>query len=172
MAGFLTKVSDFLTGGAGTKILDKVLDQFPDKLSEEERLKLENAVLKATRDHEIRLLEIANEQEAEFSSRLKEMEGTAADLQRFGILGSVIVFLRGLQRPLWGYSVLVLDFMVFSGQWKLADLVQEVGDNVIGANIESAFWVINLLVLGFLFGERAMRNVLPLIKGIRTNQVT
>ena len=28
-------------------------------------------------------------------------------------------------------------------------------------DLQSAFWVINFLVLGFLFGERAMRNVMP-----------
>jgi len=28
---------------------------------------------------------------------------------------------------------------------------------------ESALWVINFLVLGFLFGERAVQNVAPLI---------
>ena len=33
-----------------------------------------------------------------------------------------------------------------------------------GLDVQSVFWVINFLVLGFLFGERAMRNILPLLQ--------
>ena len=168
MGSLFSKVIDFITGGVGSKIVDKVLAQFPDKLSNADRSALERAVSEATREHELKLLELAKEHEEIFNTRVRELEGTASDLQRFGVFGSLVIFLRGLQRPLWGYSVLVLDFMVFSGKWKLGDLVTSVDGNTIGQNIESAFWVINFLVLGFLFGERAMKNVLPLIKGIRT----
>lgn len=62
-----------------------------------------------------------------------------------------------------------MDFMVFSGAWKIDEFVKIVGNNTIGTNIESAFWMINFLVLGFLFGERAMKNVLPLFKGLPNN---
>ena len=57
--------------------------------------------------------------------------------------------------------------MVFSARWKMEDLVASVGDNTIGRNVESAFWVVNLLVLGFLFGERAAKNVLPMLRGVK-----
>jgi len=43
-----------------------------------------------------------------------------------------------------------MDVMWFSGKWSgLTD------------QQESALWVINTLVLGFLFGERAVKNVMP-----------
>lgn len=163
---FFSKVTDFLTGGIGSKIVDKVLKQFPDRLSDAEKAEIQAAVVEATREHEIKLLEFAKEQDEDFNSRIKELEGTASDLKQFGWPGKIIIFLRGTQRPLWGYSVLYMDFMVFSGQWKIDEFVKVVGTNTIGANIESAFWVINFLVLGFLFGERAMKNVLPLFKGL------
>ena len=163
---FFSKTVDFLTGGMGSKIVDVVVGQFPDRLSEEDKSRLRMSVESATREHEVRLLEIAKDKDVEFNRRLREMEGTAKDLKQFGYLGSLVVFLRGLQRPLWGYGVLYMDFMVFSGRWNLVPLIDS-GNNVrIGGNIDSAFWVINFLVLGFLFGERAMKNVMPLIKGI------
>lgn len=163
---FFTKVTNFLTGGAGSKIIDKVLKQFPDRLSDAEKADMQAAVVAAMREHEMQLLVMAKEQDEDFNNRIKELEGTANDLKQFGWLGKIIVFLRGAQRPLWGYSVLYMDFMVFSGTWRIHDIANQVGNNTVGTNIESAFWVINFLVLGFLFGERAMKNVLPLFKGL------
>jgi hypothetical protein len=52
-----------------------------------------------------------------------------------------------------------MDFMVFSGQWPLTGSTTQNAANSL--DLQSAFWVINFLVLGFLFGERAMRNVMP-----------
>ncbi len=164
---FFSKVTEFFAGGVGTKIVEKVLKQIPDKLSEAEKSAVQAAVIETTREYEMSLLELARTQDENFNSRIKELEGTAADLKQFGILGKIIVFLRGAQRPIWGYFVLYMDLMVFSGQWKMTDIAQAAGNNSIGTNIESAFWVINFLVLGFLFGERAMKNVLPLVKGLQ-----
>mgnify|MGYP003136351778 CR=1 FL=1 len=161
-------IANFLTGGLGSKIVDTVVGQFPNKLSEEEKKELEAVAITATRNFELELLALAKDQDQEFNKRLREMEGTAKDLQQFGWLGKLVVFLRGLQRPLWGYGVLYMDFMVFSGKWSLTDFVSLSGGGGVnlGENLESAFWVINFLVLGFLFGERAMKNVMPLLKGV------
>lgn len=169
---FFSKISDFLTGGIGTQIIDKILDQFPDKLSDEEKAKIKLAGEKAMREHELKLLDIAREEDEAFNSRVRELEGTANDLKQFGWLGRIVVFLRGTQRPLWGYSVLYMDFMVFSGRWNLTELAGAIGNTTIGTNIESAFWVINFLVLGFLFGERAMKNVLPLMKNLPSQRAS
>lgn len=162
------KVASFLSGGIGGKIVDKVLSQFPDKLSDAEKAQVAAAITEATREHEIELLSLAKEQDEQFNRRMISMEGTAKDLQQFGFLGKAIVFLRGAQRPIWGYGVLVMDFMVFSGQWKLTEHVKVVDDSALGLNIESSFWVINFLVLGFLFGERAIKNIAPLVKSLKS----
>ena len=145
-------IANFLTGGLGSKIVDTVVGQFPDKLSEKDKENIKVAVIEATRAHE-------KEQIIEYNKRISDMEGTAKDLQQFGWLGRCVVFLRGSQRPVWGYCVLGMDAMVFSGKWVLT-----------GEKLESAFWVINFLVLGFLFGERAMKNVMPLIKGMNNGK--
>ena len=158
-----SKLADFLTGGLGSKIVDKVLDQIPDRLSVAEKADFRAAVVQATRNHEIELLKIANEQDEitnqsiqDFNQRIRDMEGTAKDLQQFGVLGKIIVFLRGMQRPVWGFAVLGLDYKVFSGQWNITSV-----GSTAQWGLDDAFWLINFLVLGFLFGERALKNVLP-----------
>lgn len=149
---FFTKVSNFLTGGIGGKIVDKVLSQFPDKLSEEQKSAITQAATQATREYEKELLELAHQQDVEFNQRIKDLEGTAQDLKHFGWIGSIVVFLRGCQRPTWGYLTLYMDMKWFSGQW--AGLSQQQ---------ESALWIVNILVLSFLFGERAIKNAMPFI---------
>lgn len=142
--------------------------EFPDPLTPEQKANIQASILEASREYELKLLTIANQEENDFNTRVQQLEGTASDLKQFGFIGKVIIFLRGLQRPVWGFSVLIMDLMIFSGHWNLKDVVSVVGtDTVVGQNIESAFWMINFLVLGFLFGERAMRNVMPLFKGIQ-----
>ena len=162
MSFFKTIASTVLGGenSLGAKIVNTIAGQFPEKLSEGNRAQIEAAVTQATRGHEVQLLNIAHEGDVEFNDRIKAMEGTAGDLQRFGFIGKFLIFLRGAQRPAWGYGVLYLDFQVFSGQWSLAQNTSPGGM----LTLEGAFWVVNFLVLGFLFGERTVKNVLPLIQ--------
>lgn len=107
--------------------------------------------------HQAQMAEAAfraqSEAERNLTERISQLEGTAADLRGMPILGTFILFLRGAQRPVWGFGVIAMDFMVFSGKWPLPP----------DTATESAFWIINLLVLGFLFGERAVKNVAPLV---------
>ena len=155
------KIADFLGGGLGSKIVDTVKDYFPPRLSEGERAQIEQAIQQSAREHEVRLLTLAQEEQEEFNQRIKDLEGTSADLIQAGWFGRVIIFLRGAQRPVWGFGVLILDFMVFSGSWQLRPMDVGGGQMV---DLVSTFWAINLLVLGFLFGERAVKNVMPLLK--------
>ncbi len=153
---FLSKVAKFLAGdGVGVKIVDTVAKRFPPNLSDKEKADIQQTILTATHEQHVELLQLAQQDEQAFNDRIRDMEGTAKDLQQFGIIGKIIIFLRGLQRPLWGFGVLYLDFMVFSGQWTILD------DSA--SDTTKVFWIINFLVLGFLFGERAMKNVMPLI---------
>jgi hypothetical protein len=86
------------------------------------------------------------------TERAALLEGTASDLKALPILGPIMLFLRGSQRIVIGFGTIYMDYMVFSAAWKLSDGVQN-----------NAFFMINLLVLAFLFGERALKNVAPLI---------
>lgn len=161
----MEKILDFVSGGstgaassAGQAVIDGIRAYFPPKLSDAEKAQIESAALAATRANDLKLIGLVQDEQREFDQQIKDMEGTAADLKQAGWPGRVILFLRGAQRPIWGFFVMVLDFMVFSGKWKLATLTAAAG-----LDVTSAFWVINFLVLGFLFGERAAKNVLPLL---------
>lgn len=91
---------------------------------------------------------------------VKDMDGTIGDLDQACWMGRIVMFLRGAQRPIWGYFVGFIDFMVFSKKW----------DIVGNQQMESAFWVINFLVLGFLFGEQVIKNVVPLVNEMVAKQ--
>lgn len=120
---------------------------FPGKMSEEQE---SNALLAVT--------QMANnftiQAQASFDLRVKELEGTASDLKQFGVIGKMIIFLRGVQRPVWGFATLVIDFYWLSGTWTLTE------------EQSNAAYLINFLVLGFLFGERTLKNLEPLLTKI------
>ena len=170
---FFGKIVDFISGGVGSKIVDTVAAHFPPDMSEKEKEQMKLVIAQASREYELELLRVAQKEQEAFNQRIKDLEGTAADLNQAGVLGRIILFLRGLQRPIWGFAVLYLDFMVFSGAWPVTkapsgqttnaagEAVAAAAGGITGMDLQSAFWVINFLVLGFLFGERAMRNVLP-----------
>lgn len=148
------KIVDMAGGDIFGKIVDTAKAYFPPSMSEQEQSALELNLSKLAHSQELALLQATNHMEAEFNTRIKDMEGTAKDLLGVPIIGPFIVFLRGLQRPLWGFATLYMDFKVFSDDWVLIE----------GSKQDLAFFTINLLVLGFLFGERAIKNVGPIIE--------
>jgi len=150
----LTKVADIATGGIADKAIDAVKEYFPPDLSPEQKanieLKMKNIELEYQRMVENALVEASES----LNKRIAINEGTAKDLLALPIIGRILLFCRGAQRPIWGFGVLYMDYMVYSGAWSLKE-----------GQEASAFWVINLLVLGFLFGERTVKNLTPLILG-------
>lgn len=81
-----------------------------------------------------------------------KFKGTAKDLD-FPFFGPLFLFIRGAQRSIWGFCTLWTDLQVFSGTWNIPD-------------IPPLFWTFllnNVLVLSFLFGERALMNLEPMI---------
>lgn len=152
---FFTKAIDFVSSGFGSTVVEAVKDYFPPSMSEQEKAELSFRIQTATDQQALQMQELNNEAQAEFNRRIAELEGTAKDLKSIPLLGPIMLFLRGCQRPVWGYSTLYIDFKVFSGAWVGLTDTQE-----------SALWIINFLVLAFLFGERAMKNVTPLIERI------
>jgi hypothetical protein len=161
-------LSSIFSGGA-SKLIDSVGNTI-NKLftSDEEREQAKTIMVKLKGELELQGKQLDAEYEERFAKLLNERiaqhEGTASDLKIIPFLGPLMLFLRGAQRPIWGFGVLYMDFMIFSGAWTLK--VNEAG----GGMQENAFWVINFLVLGFLFGERAIKNVLPLVNQFLANR--
>lgn len=104
-------------------------------------------------EKEMEANEYALNVEQEFNQKIKDLEGTATDLKGYGWVGSFIILLRGAFRPLMSYAMAYVDVMVFSGRWDLPEEEQ----------IVSAFWMINLVIFVFYFGERSIKNITPLI---------
>jgi hypothetical protein len=151
--GIFSSISAILSDTPIGKVVDRAVDSiFPDKLSEGERLQLQMEIQKAEHAQMLEVQKAAAEVEAEFNDRIKSMEGTAGDLKAVPIVGPIVLFLRGLQRPTLGFATLWIDFQWFSSGFK------DMSDRQ-----EATMLTINILVLGFLFGERAIKNVMPFV---------
>jgi hypothetical protein len=135
--------------------MDVVKTYFPPEMSPEKRAEMQLALGRLELERERATNDAIRDSEQAINERIRAYEGTASDLSSLPLLGPLMLFLRGAQRPIIGYATIWLDYQVFSGAWELAPGQQE-----------SAFWVINLLVLGFLFGERAVKNVAPLLTNL------
>jgi len=152
MNPILAKLAGSLGGGLVDAVIGGVKSYFPPSMSEQEKATMELGVTKLLHEQRVEMLGALTEADAEFNNRMKSMEGTAADLKTLPWIGAFIIFLRGVQRPLWGFATLVFDYKWFFGSGTFTEQQQ------------TAMIVINVLVLSFLFGERAFKNVAPLIE--------
>lgn len=153
MKDFLKSLlGNVLSGDSLVKQLGDVADRFIT--TKEEKAEFEKAIRELAHKQQLDLADIAHQADVEFNTRIKDLEGTAKDLLQAGRLGKIVLFFRGAQRPAWGWGVLFFDLQYFRGAIEL------------GTQGEALLYAINLLVLGFLFGERAVKNVAPILKEV------
>ncbi len=145
------KVLDWVGGSFLQKIIDTAMAYFPPDMSPEKKAEVQLMITNQAVEQQKLIFQQAHEMDVEFNQRIKDLEGTATDLKSVPFLGSIMLFLRGCQRPIWGFVAMYIDYMWFSGSWDIQS----------GSQQGSVFIIINFLVLGFLFGERALQNVLP-----------
>lgn len=156
--------TNLITGGfsgIAEEAFDLVKGRFPEKMSEKEEAELKIDLMKLENDKKVKVLNAWNEQEKNWQDHIKEMEGTAKELLAIPILGHLMVFLRASLRPIISALTIYADLMIWSGSWNLTVTA--------GANADQAWallWMVNILVFSVLFGERAMKNILPLIERI------
>lgn len=145
------------TGGTLETVWDAVKEHLPDSEAKlQARAQLEEVLRLRQKDD----LDAAISLAENLNQRIAAYEGTAADLRGVPVVGPMLLCARGAQRPIWGYATIWLDYQVYSGAWKIpADQVE----------LQTAFYVINFLVLGFLFGERALVNLLPVVEALLVN---
>lgn len=154
----LTSITDIIGGSLFKEAKEIVMAYWPPDASPEQKLEIQAKLneLELSKQHQLDLAVADAEQR--ITDRIALTEGSAQDLRAIPVIGPIVLFMRGLQRPIWGYATLYGDAMWFMGRWDL------------GEQQQSALWVINFLVLGFLFGERAVQNVAPLIADIMTKK--
>jgi len=147
----INSIIDKFGGGIIKEGFEVVKDYFPSAQAKAEaQLKYERFVHEKQREAN----NDAAKADQEFNQRIKDMEGTASDLKTIPVIGHIIIFLRGAQRPVWGCFVLYADYMVFSKVWNLTEEPE----------LKAMLFAINILVLGFLFGERAIKNIMPFVR--------
>lgn len=158
MTIFSNILSAFTGGGSdaatsiGTGLVKAIEDYFPPNMTPEQKANIQLAADNFGLQKTIQLAALTAAAEKELDDRIAMYEGSASDLKAIPILGPIMLFLRGAQRPVWGFATIYIDYAVFSGLWKLTD-----------PTVGNAFWILNTLVLGFLFGERAVTNIMPYV---------
>ena len=148
------KIVDVIGGGLVSGIIDVAKSYFPPDMSEAQKLEAEMKMLQIKASVDLQIQEMLNESERAFNDRIIQMDGTAEQLKSVFFIGPLIILLRAIQRPLWGFGTLYMDWMVFSDTWKIPTDSRE----------DMCFLSINLIVLIFLFGEKAFKNIAPLIE--------
>lgn len=149
--GILTKLTDFVGGSLFKEIKDTVITYFPPDLSPADKANLERELQTFLATKELEANRILKESAEQLDKRIAEQEGTASDLKSIPILGPLMLFARGSQRPIWGFFTMYIDYRWFFEAHNFSE------------QQNTAMIVINFLVLGFLFGERAMKNLMPYV---------
>lgn len=157
MPGVLETLTSFVGGGLFKEAKEIIQSYWPPELPPEKRMEMELRLQQAEVQKEIELGKLVNEQTEVLTKRIADLEGTAADLKGIPVFGPLMLFIRGSQRPAWGIGTMYADFMWFSGAWSNLSQQQE-----------AALYLVNALVLGFLFGERAIQNIAPTLAEVFT----
>lgn len=147
----LKDVTEFFGGSLFKEIKEGIMSYFPPDMTPQQKAEAERGVQEFLHEKEKEANRQLNEAANQLDKRIAEQEGTAKDLKAIPVLGSIIIFLRGAQRPVWGFATMWMDFKWFFGSHTFTEQQQ------------TAMIVINVLVLGFLFGERTIKNLEPLI---------
>jgi len=149
----LSKLTDFVGGSLFKEVKEGVMSYFPPDMSPEQKHKAELEIERLLMEKQAEANKHLRDCASLLDDRIAEQEGTAKDLVQMPILGKAILFARGAQRPVWGFATLAMDFM-----WFFGDYPHEFNEQQ-----QTTLIIINSLVLGFLFGERAVLNLTPLI---------
>ena len=147
----LSKLTSFVGGSLFKELKETITQYFPPDITPLQRAELECRMTEFLHQKELEANRILNDAAAQLDKRIAEQEGTAQDLKGVPIVGTLVLFLRGLQRPVWGFFTMWLDFHWFTTSPGYDEQQQ------------TALMVVNTLVLGFLFGERTLKNLEPLI---------
>ncbi|MCP3940929.1 MAG: hypothetical protein GY710_05540 [Desulfobacteraceae bacterium] len=147
-----SKLTDIVGGSLFKEVKEGVMAYFPPSMTPQEKATATLNVDKFLHQKFMETNGLLQEAANQLDKRIETQEGTASDLKVIPFLGPVIIFLRGVQRPAWGFYVMYLDYIWFVGSGEAFSEKQDLG-----------LIIINLLVLGFLFGERTVKNLEPLI---------
>ena len=151
---FLKGLMGFLNGSFVKDSMNFINTRWPPDMSEQAKAQMEIVIKDLLHKQAMDIANVAQEDEAMFNKRTVDLEGTASDLKTIPFVGALVIFLRGAFRPLFSYMTAYMDYIYFvtdTSDWS--------------EQKQTLLIAINLLVLVFFFGERALKNVMPLIIG-------
>lgn len=164
--GLLSKAADFFGGSLFGEAKELIQSYFPPDMSPTQKAELQQKLEELELKKQDQLNKNLADAERSLNERIVQQEGTASDLKSIPFLGPIVLFLRGLQRPAWGFFCMYIDFVWFTTPSSTMGAIVGGGIGPIPLYTEqqqTALIVINILVLGFLFGERTIKNLTPLI---------
>jgi len=140
----ITAVTDLVKTGLNKFVRDKV--------DEGTMTKIEN-------EFQAHLLTEARKSNSAFRNFVLQYEGSADDYTKIRFFGPLLLVIRGLVRPLVTGAVMYFDFQYFT--------VVESGAKVWPNGMAQILLYMNIIVLGFWFGERAVKNsgIIDALKG-------
>jgi len=151
-------------------VTDFINKRWPPDMSAEQKAQMEMllkefdaAQEERRQNYQVKMEALTNQAEAQFNERTRELEGTAADLKTIPIIGHMIIFIRGALRPLWCTGTMWIDWQILSGGWSVKLTAVDLRGSVHITPEGFMVLIINFLVLGFIFGERTLRNIVPAI---------
>lgn len=147
----LATITNFLGGNIFKEIKEGVMAYLPPDLSPTQKAEISFKVQSLLDKKEADANRILSDAAVQLDKRISVQEGSAQDLKSIPFLGAFIIFLRAAQRPIWGYCTIYMDYRWF---FEIKTLTEQQ---------QTAMIIINILVLGFLFGERTIKNLEPLI---------
>jgi len=157
VAGKVVEMAQTVTGQATPDAALKAIQADPSLALQFQTHVLDNKVqleqIAAQRAKDDAAADLAADQE--LTDRMAKLEGTASDLKGVPILGPAMLFLRGSQRIVIGYGTAWLDYLWLTGGLGSPNDMQQ-----------RLMMAASLLVFAVLFGERAIKNVAPLIEDI------
>lgn len=152
---WLKGLTGFLNGSFIKDSMSFINTRWPPDMSEQQKGQMKIVIKDLLHKQAMDIASVAQEDEAMFNKRTVDLEGTAADLKSIPYIGGLIIFLRGAFRPLFSYMTAYMDYIYFTTD--TSDWTEQK---------QTLLIVINLLVLVFFFGERALKNVMPLITNV------
>ena len=150
MKDIIGKVLGVLSGGVTDRAMDIIERQFPGKLGPEEKARISMELKQLDHERELAAEKAGQAAVESLNTRIANYEGTAGEVRGIFIIGPLIILIRSLFRPVASYATIWLDFSYFTagGVWPEGSA--------------SLLLAINLIVLGFWFGERTIKNLMPL----------
>lgn len=113
----IDKVASLFGGGLVDSVLKTVEKYLPPDMSASEKAAMELELQRMVFEKQKQADAMMADAERRVTYRISLLEGTATDLRAVPVVGPVMLFMRGIQRPVWGFAVLYADMMWFSGKW-------------------------------------------------------